>query len=273
MQDGKPYVLPFLQLVGTSGSGARVSALDADPFILERAASIAATMLATDAGDPLATSSLLAWIMTHVKQYGSAVPAQAKVTEVAVTALAVVLRNDFLRRLFVEERGVERLVAMASARSAQLVYEVTFCLWAISLVPDYCPELERTGAVTAVGRIFRAGMPVKVRVRPRYCLRSSMNSSGRQSFANAVVLHSACPLAPTDTVLFQVLRVAAALLVNVSRHPACGDSVAEVCETHVPEVVEMLLGSDPRLSDPELVRCCKGVGACVLQPRSCVQAA
>ena len=216
-QDPKPYVLPFLQLVGTSGSGARISSLDADPYILEHAAMLAAATLAADAGDALATSSLLAWVMTHVKQYGSTVPQQAKVTEVSVAVLAVLMRNDFLRRLFVEEHGVERLVPMVGARSAQLLYEATFCLWSVSLVPDFCPVLERTGAVTAVGRVFRAGMPVKV------------------------------------------LRVAAALLVNVARHPACGDSVAEVCETHVPEVVEALLGSDPRLSDPELVsRVCDG---------------
>ena len=216
-QDGKLFVLPFLQLVGTSGSGARISSLDADAYILERAATIAAHLLATDATDAVATSSLLAWVMTHVKLYGSVVPAQMKVTEVAVSALQVVLRNDFLRRLYVEEHGVERLVHMAAARNTQLLYEVAFCLWAVSLVGDYCPVLERTGAVTAVARLVRANMPIKV------------------------------------------LRVACAVLANVAKHPDCADSVAEICETHVPEVVDALLASDPRISDPELVRGGRGV--------------
>ena len=212
-QDGKQhvFVLPFLQLVGTSGSGARISSLDADPYILERAATIAAHLLATDSSDAVATSSLLAWVMTHVKLYGSAVTAQVKVTEVAVSALQILLRNDFLRRLYVEEHGVERLVHMVGTRNSQLVYEVAFCLWAVSLVGEYCPILEQTGAVTSVARLVRANMPLKV------------------------------------------LRVSCSLLVNVARHPQCGDSVAEICETHVPSVVDSLLASDPRISDPELV--------------------
>lgn len=209
--------------MGTSGSGARIPSLEANPYVLEHAAALAATVLAVDASsDPHATSSLLAWVMTHVRLFGSSIPRQVKITEVAVCALMTLLRNDVVRRLFVEERGVERLVPLTTSRNAQLLYEVAFCLWSLSLTSDFCPVLERTGAVTAVARLLRQGMPSKV------------------------------------------LRVASAMLVAVAKHPECGDSVAEMCETHVPEVVDGLLsaasaeGAAP--SDPEMVRArdCEG---------------
>ena len=196
----RPYLLPFLQLVGTSGSGARISSLEANPYVLEHAAALAAAVLATDAtSDPHATSSLLAWVMTHVRLYGSSVPKQVKLTEVAVGALMTLLRNDTVRSLFVEERGIERLVPLTATRNSQTLYEAVFCLWSLSLTPDNCPALERTGAVTAVARVLRSGMPLKV------------------------------------------LRVCAGMLVNVAKHAACSDSVAEMCETHVPQVVADLL--------------------------------
>lgn len=225
----RPYLLPFLQLVGTSGSGARISSLDANSYVLEHAAGLAAAVIAVDAGaDPHATSSLLAWVMTHIRLYGSSVPKQVKVTEVAVSALMTLLRSDTVRGLFVEERGLERLVPLCASRNSQLLYEAGFCLWSLSLTGEYCPLLERAGAVTAVARLLRSGMPLKV------------------------------------------LRVAAATLANVSKSPECVDSVAEICETHVPEVVAALLagagdskgvssaadGGDASAaaSDPELVR-------------------
>jgi hypothetical protein len=227
----RPYLLPFLQRVGTSGSGARISSLDANSYVLEHAAGLAAAVIAVDAGaDPHATSSLLAWVMTHIRLYGSSVPKQVKVTEVAVSALMTLLRSDTVRGLFVEERGLERLVPLCASRNSQLLYEAGFCLWSLSLTGEYCPLLERAGAVTAVARLLRSGMPLKV------------------------------------------LRVAAATLANVAKAPDCADSVAEICETHVPEVVAALLagagggkgdkgaasadGGDASAaaSDPELVR-------------------
>lgn len=219
-QSSRPYLLPFLQLVGTSGSGARISSLDANSYVLEHAAALSAAVLAVDAtSDPHATSSLLAWVMTHIRLFGSSVPKQVKVTEVAVSALMALLRNDTVRRLFVEEKGIERLVPLCASRNTQLLYEAGFCLWSLSLTSDYCPLLERTGAVTAVSRLLRTGMPQKV------------------------------------------LRVCAAMLVNVARNPACADSVAEICETHVPEVVTSLLAAATSAmneggaaADPELVR-------------------
>lgn len=149
--------------MGTSGSGARISSLDANSYILEHAASLAAQVLAVDASaDPHATSSLLAWVMTHIRLSGSAVPRQVKVTEVALSALMALLRNDTVRRLFVEEKGLERLVPLASSRNAQLLYEAGFCLWSLSLSAEFCPVLERVGAVTSVARLLRTDMPAKV---------------------------------------------------------------------------------------------------------------
>lgn len=205
-------VLPFLQLVGTSGSGARISSLDADPYVLERAAVCSAYLLSVDCTDQLSSSSMLAWIMTNVKMFGSAVPKQIKVTEVAVSALIVLLRNEFLRQLFVDERGIEHLVPVLAARNPQLIYEAGFCMWALSLQPVFAERLDSSGAVSAVSRVTRMGMPLKV------------------------------------------LRVCVAFLVNVVRQAAVSsDALAEIVETHVPEVVDALLSQEPRISDPEML--------------------
>jgi hypothetical protein len=220
--DRRLFFLPFLQLVGTSGSGAVISSLDANPYVLEHAALCAALLLSADTSDAHATSSMLAWVMTHIKNYGSANAKQVKVTEVAVNALRILLRHDFLRQLFVEEHGVERLIPMLSARNAQLLYETVFCLWSLSLTPPTCPLLERLGAVASVSRLAHISMPLKV------------------------------------------LRLSLAMLANVARQPECAESLADICETHVPETVDSLLAQEPRISDPELVRsscaCCKPCG-------------
>jgi hypothetical protein len=210
--DARPFLLPFLQLVGTANSGARVPSLEVNPYVLEQAASIAAALLSADCSDASAASGMLAWIMTQLRQFGSAQPRQVKLTSVAVASLMTLLRNDYLRNLFVEERGIERLMPLLAARNTQIVYDVLFCLWAVSLQAALVPALERGGATSAVARLARVGMPLKV------------------------------------------LRMAVAMLAGVVRHPDCGDSVAEICETHVGEVVEALLASDPKITDPELVR-------------------
>jgi V-ATPase subunit H len=211
--DRRLHFLPFLQLVGTSGSGAVISSLDANPYVLEHAAICASLLLTADCSDAHATSSMLAWVMTHIKNYGSPNTKQVKVTEVAVSALRILLRHDFLRSLFVDEHGVERLLPMLTARNVQLLYETAFCLWALSLHQPTCPLLERSGAVSGVARLARtSNMPLKV------------------------------------------LRVSLAMLANVARHPDCGDSLAEICETHVPETVEALLNQEPKINDPEMVR-------------------
>lgn len=79
---GAPGVLPFLQLVGTAGSGARIASVDADAYVLEYASRAAALVLSADASDETAVSGLLAWVLANVKQHGSTAPRQVKVTEV-----------------------------------------------------------------------------------------------------------------------------------------------------------------------------------------------
>lgn len=205
------YILPFLQLVGTSGSGARILSTEANPYVLEQAAICAANMIAADASDETATSGMLAWVLTNLKLFGSLVAKQVKVTEVAVESLMILLRNDFIRSLFVEEKGVERLVPMLAARNTQMLYDACYCLWTLSLQRPVTVELERAGATTAIARLCRVGMPLKV------------------------------------------LRVGLATLANIARNPACADALAEVCETHVPVVVDQLSTTEPRVTDPELL--------------------
>ncbi|RYY33531.1 hypothetical protein EON62_04155, partial [archaeon] len=156
----KVFVTPFLQLIGTSG--ASIMSLDANPYVLEHAAICAAQLISVDCSDTHATPALLAWIMTHVKKYGSADPKQVKVTEVAVTALRSLLRHDFLQKVFVEEGGVEALTVMLNARNTQLLYDVVFCLWSVSLNAAYVPMLESANTVHAVCRLARVTMPLKV---------------------------------------------------------------------------------------------------------------
>ncbi len=100
---------------------------------------------------------------------------------------------------------------MLAARNTQLLYDAVFCLWMLSLYRPNTRELERAGATTAVARLCRLGMPLKV------------------------------------------LRLGLACLANISKNPECVDSLAEICETHVPEVVSGLLAQDPPVTDPELI--------------------
>lgn len=156
------HFLPLLQLVGTPGSGAAISSLDANTYILERAATCAALLLSVDASDHHATASLLGWILGQLRSFGGANPKQMKVTEVAAQALRIGLRNTIVRALFVDGHGVEGLVPLLGARNTQLIYDVTFCLWALSLDASFAPVLEKAGAVSSVARLARIGMPVKV---------------------------------------------------------------------------------------------------------------
>ena len=209
---GGPHMLPFLQLVGTGGSGAVISSLDANAYVLERAAACAALLLSADCRSPHATSSMLAWVMTHIRNFGAAGARQVKVTEVAVTALRVLLRNDLLRQLFVDEEGIQRLLPMLSARNTQMLYDAVVCLWTLALHAPTCAALERAGAVAGVARLARGALPLKV------------------------------------------LRVSLAMLAAVAKQPDCADSLAEICESHVPETVDALLVQEPRVTDVELVR-------------------
>lgn len=74
----------------------------------------------------------------------------------------VLLRSDYFRVLFVEERGIERLMPMLSSLNTQLVYDAVHCLWLISLQRSLLPRLESAGAPAAVARVTRLGQPTKV---------------------------------------------------------------------------------------------------------------
>jgi hypothetical protein len=150
--------------------------------------------------------------MTHIRNFGAAGARQVKVTEVAVTALRTLLRNDLLRQLFVDEEGIQRLLPMLSARNTQMLYDAVVCLWTLSLHAPTCAALERLGAVAGVARLARGSLPLKV------------------------------------------LRVSLAMLAAVAKQPDCADSLAEICESHVPETVDALLVQEPRITDIELVR-------------------
>jgi hypothetical protein len=106
VQAGGVHVVPFLQLMGAPGSGARISSLDADPYVLELAGLTAARLLAAEPALTPATSVLLAFVMSQARHSGSLLPRQAKVTEVAVTALMLLLGNESIRAVFVEVRAV-----------------------------------------------------------------------------------------------------------------------------------------------------------------------
>jgi hypothetical protein len=115
-------VLPFLQLAGVQGSGAKVDSADVAPYVLEHASRAAALVLSVDQSDPTTVVSMLGWVQTSVKLYGANnSPRQVKVTETAVEALMVLLRAEYFRELFVEQGGISRILPILSSLNPQLV--------------------------------------------------------------------------------------------------------------------------------------------------------
>ena len=215
-------VLPLLQLVGTSGSGARLLSSEANPYVVEQAALAAAHLVSAEpTADDAATSALLSWALTNMRLFGATSPRQLHVAEVAIEALMVLLRSEYLRALLLEDRGVERLLPLLSARNTQIVYDAGFCLWFLSLhrpaagaaAPTGVEELARSGAVAALAAACRIGQPMKVQ------------------------------------------RVVLGALANVCRGAGVGAGAAaqaELAQTHLPDLLAGLLALDPRVPDPEL---------------------
>jgi hypothetical protein len=86
-EHGELTLTSLLQLVGTTGSGARITSTDANPYVLEYAARAASLLLsvdapAADAARLSSITSLVAWVQSNLRLYGSPSPKQVKVTEV-----------------------------------------------------------------------------------------------------------------------------------------------------------------------------------------------
>lgn len=216
----RPYVLPFLQLVGATGSGARITSADANAYVVDAAAAAAALLLAGSGAaagpdaDATSVSSLLAWVLTNMSAgFSPASPRQVRVTEAALAALAVLLRDAPLRALFVEERGLERALKLAGAPHAQTRYGALAAVWAVSLYkPDGPAAVAAAGGVAAVARAAAApGQPAKV------------------------------------------LRVGLGALANVVREPRLApEALTTLCESGLPALVAGLLRGEERVRDPEL---------------------
>jgi len=101
LQSGERPLFALLQMVGASGSGARITSTDANPYVLEHAARAAALIMSVDSSIQTAQASILAWVQTNLKLFGSASPKQVRVTEVrfvCVMCMCVrVLSCHFLR--------------------------------------------------------------------------------------------------------------------------------------------------------------------------------
>jgi V-type H+-transporting ATPase subunit H len=213
--------MPLLQLVGTSGSGARILTLEANPYIFEYAAVCAANMIAADPSDETVTSGLFSWVLTHIKLFGSLSEKQVRVTEVACEVLMILLRNESLRTLFLEDNGVQRLMPLLSAKNTQILYDAVHCLWLISLHRPAAGtsgvnEIEKNGDLKAVMHVCRLSMPIKVQ------------------------------------------RLSLAVLANLVRYRSKSsnsgvDFVHDLVESHISDVVSQLLGAEPKVSDPELL--------------------
>lgn len=74
----------------------------------------------------------------------------------------VLLRHEFFRSLFSEERGAERLLPVLTVGNPQLVYDALHSLWLLSLYKPAGPGLLAAGVVGAVARVCRAASPAKV---------------------------------------------------------------------------------------------------------------
>jgi hypothetical protein len=216
---GKQEAMPLLQLVGTSGSGARILTLDANPYVFEYAAVCAAIMIAADPTDETATSGLFSWVLTHIKLFGSLSEKQVRVTEVACEVLMIILRNETLRSLFLEEQGVQRLIPLLSAKNTQILYDAIHCLWLISLHRPTVgfsgvEEIEKHGDLKSIMHICRLSMPLKVQ------------------------------------------RLSLATLANLVRYrnkSISGDFVHDLAESHISDVINQLLAMEPKVTDPELL--------------------
>ena len=87
--------LIFLRNIGAPSTGARLESLDANSFILERSASIAAALLSVGPTHAPSVASMLGWVLGHFKSYAKKEDAkQHRVTEVAAQALSLTARQN-----------------------------------------------------------------------------------------------------------------------------------------------------------------------------------
>ncbi len=238
-EHGELTLTSLLQLVGTTGSGARITSTDANPYVLEYAARAASLLLsvdapAADAARLSSITSLVAWVQSNLRLYGSPSPKQVKVTEVrarkaphpprwpsarftlththththptppptntvaqvAVESLMILLRSDELKVVFLSlDNALPCLVAILSTQNTQLLYDALHCLWLVSLKRAHHGALERARAPLHVLRALRPGQPLKV------------------------------------------TRAGLGLLVNLMKNPQCSETMALVVESASAEAV------------------------------------
>jgi len=110
-------------------------ALESSDLYCQRAASSALARLAVAGIAPV--EGLVNWICTSLQ---SARQTNA-ITRVAISSLALLLRRGSARPLFGQHGGVGYLTKLlkshGSGANAQLLYEISFCLWTLS----FCQEL------------------------------------------------------------------------------------------------------------------------------------
>jgi V-type H+-transporting ATPase subunit H len=159
-----PFFLPFLQLVGTVNSGARINSLDANLYVLERSSAILSHLLSVDAiVDKNATSGFLAWILTFIKSYNSSNLKQLKLCEVALASLNILLKNEDIKEIFLhQEEGLEKLIPLLTAKNTQILYNTVLVFWTISLQSSNLQLLWKSNCLIYIIRLVRLNMPLKI---------------------------------------------------------------------------------------------------------------
>lgn len=142
----------------------RLLAGSTDAYVLNKVVTSLAYLVSVRPDDATAAATLLAWILRQLQVAGSGGAAliDRPAVRTAVSGLSIILRSDEMREAVHSEHGVERLIPLLATSNVQLLYEVAFCMWAMSLHEPALPLMVSCGAIKALVRLVRTGQRDKV---------------------------------------------------------------------------------------------------------------
>jgi len=143
---GKVDCSPFLSLL----RGLKAENSD-ENYIGRTAGLVLASLLSVQRGELENMIALLAELLGYINVKDRRSNQKDARLPIAIQILAVSLRKDAARAMFARHGGVGLLIKLLRMQgndaSAQLLYDLVFCLWTLSLCEDVLPDFLSEGAI------------------------------------------------------------------------------------------------------------------------------